>query len=275
MYRLGQYVEFSPVTVNMMRKNDYCNIQEVKKINTTDPEANIMQFSDKTKKPACNGLIGVDGKNNVIVACHITDKATDHHQLVPLTEKVKENICKPDNAGADAGFFSYDNIEYCEKEKITPFILDNFFRVEKKNKTKNTCPAEKELLFSHIQNRKEKPDLKIYTCPDCPDCSLKEQCTEALHRTISRDPREHYIPTMRARLKTEKGKEMKKQRSTTVEPTFGNMKRNKKFTHFLLKGKEKAGVEFILTCIAINIEKIHTYITEHNIDLDSVLQTIT
>lgn len=68
MYRLGQYVEFSPVTVNMMRKNDYCNIQEVKKINTTDPEANIMQFSDKTKKPACNGLIGVDGKNNVIVA---------------------------------------------------------------------------------------------------------------------------------------------------------------------------------------------------------------
>ena len=48
MYRLGQYVEFSPVTVNMMRKNDYCNIQEVKKINTTDPEANIMQFSDKT-----------------------------------------------------------------------------------------------------------------------------------------------------------------------------------------------------------------------------------
>jgi len=68
---------------------------------------------------------------------------------------------------------------------------------------------------------------------------------------------------------------MKKQRSTTVEPTFGNMKQNKKFTQFLLRGAEKAGIEFTLMCIAINIEKIHTYITTHQIDLNSALQTIT
>ena len=53
------------------------------------------------------------------------------------------------------------------------------------------------------------------------------------------------------------------------------MKHNKKFTHFLLRGKEKAGIESILTCIAIDIEKIHTYITAHNIDLNAVLATIT
>jgi hypothetical protein len=53
------------------------------------------------------------------------------------------------------------------------------------------------------------------------------------------------------------------------------MKHNKKFTHFLLRGKGKAGIEFILTCIAIDIEKIYTYITAHNIDLNAVLTTIT
>jgi len=53
------------------------------------------------------------------------------------------------------------------------------------------------------------------------------------------------------------------------------MKHNKKFTHFLLRGKGKAGIEFILTCIAIDIEKIHTYITAHDIYLNELLATMT
>jgi len=55
--------------------------KEKEKVNTTDPDANIMQFSDKTKKPAYNGQIAVDGKENVIVAYRLTDEATDHYQL--------------------------------------------------------------------------------------------------------------------------------------------------------------------------------------------------
>ncbi|MGC1121439.1 MAG: hypothetical protein WBA22_10135, partial [Candidatus Methanofastidiosia archaeon] len=47
--------------------------EEKEKVNTTDPEANIMQFSDKTKKPAYNGQVAVDGKAQVIVACRLTD----------------------------------------------------------------------------------------------------------------------------------------------------------------------------------------------------------
>jgi transposase len=273
---------------NKKKKKD--KEKEEEKVNTTDSEANIMQFSDKTKKPAYNGLAAVDGKENVIVACHITDEATDHHQLVPLTEHVKLNVGTPENVGADAGLFTYTNVEYCEKEGITPYIPDNFSKVEEKKKTKKkrksefehdeetdsyTCPEGRTLFFSYIQKRHDDPDLKVYKCADCSDCSQKETCTTALNRTISRDPREHYIEEMRARLKTEKGIEMKKQRSTTVEPTFGNIKHNKKFTQFLLRGKKKAGIEFLLTCIAIDIEKIHRYITAHDIDLDAVLRTAT
>jgi len=38
------------------------------KVNTIDPDAHIMQFSDKIKKPTYNGEVVVDGKANVIVA---------------------------------------------------------------------------------------------------------------------------------------------------------------------------------------------------------------
>lgn len=262
--------------------------EEKEKVNTTDPDANIMQFSDKQKKPAYNGQIAVDGKENVILACRLTDEATDHSQLKPLVESTEKNVGNPENWGADAGVFSYENAEYLENEGITGYIPDNFFKVEQKKKTKwlrksqfaynektdsYTCPADRELPFSHIQKRKGKPDVRIYRGATCPDCPLKEKCTKAQFRTISRDPREHLIEEMRERLKTEKGIEMKKQRSTTVEPTFGNMKHNKKFTRFLLRGTEKAAIEFILMCIAINIEKIFNYITAHQVDLNSVLGT--
>jgi transposase len=263
---------------------------EKEKINTTDSDANIMQFSDKRKKPAYNGQIAVDGKECVIVACRLTDEATDHYQLKPLVEATKEIVGTPKAWGADAGIFSYENAEYLDREGITGYIPDNFFKVEEKKKTKKfrksqfkykkekdsyICPAQRKLPFSHIQNRKGKPDVRIYKGTDCADCPLKEKCTTAEFRTISRDPREHYIEEMRGRLKTEKGNQMKKQRSTTVEPTFGNMKQNKKFTQFLLRGTEKAAIEFILMCIAINIEKIYNYITAHQIDLNSVLQSVT
>lgn len=264
--------------------------EEKEKVNTTDPDANIMQFSDKTKKPAYNGQIAVDGKEKVIVACRLTDEATDHYQLKPLAESTKENVGKPENWGADAGVFSYENIEYLDKEDITAYIPDNFFNVEKKKKTKKyrkslflyikktnsyICPQKEVLLFSYTQKRTDKPDIEVYKGTACPQCPAKEKCTTAEYRTVSRDPREHYMEETRARLRTEKGEQVKKQRSTTVEPTFGNLKQNKKFTQFLLRGTKKAAIEFILMCIAINIEKIYNYTTTHQIDINSVLQSVT
>jgi transposase len=264
--------------------------EKEKKINSTDFDAHIMQFSDKTLRPAYNGEVAVDGKENVIVACHLTDEATDHHQLQPLIEHARENGIHPDNVGADAGFFSYDNTTYLEGKGITGYIPDHFFAKEEKKETKKfrksrfcynektdsyTCPAGNTLSFHHIQRREGKPDLRVYQGNACSHCPLKEKCTTADYRTVSRDPREYLKETMRTRLKTEKGKEMKVQRSTKVESVFGNMKHNKKFTQFLLRGKQYAAIEFILMCTALNIEKIFTHLVSHQKDVVPVLQGIT
>jgi transposase len=96
---------------------------------------------------------------------------------------------------------------------------------------------------------------------------IRDNCAKAEYRTISRDPREHLLEAMRQRLKTEKGKQMKKDRSAKAEAPFGNSKHNKEFTHLLLRGTKYAGVEFTLLCIALNIEKIYTYTRAHGIDL--------
>jgi hypothetical protein len=64
-------------------------------------------------------------------------------------------------------------------------------------------------------------------------------------------------------------------RSTKVESVFGNMKHNKKFTQFLLRGKEFAAIEFVLTCTALNIEKIFTHLVTHQKDILTAMQGIT
>ena len=58
------------------------------------------------------------------------------------------------------------------------------------------------------------------------------------------------------RLKTEKGIYYRKRRPADVEPVFGNIKSNKGFTRFMLKGIEKTEIEWGLLCIAHNISKI-------------------
>jgi hypothetical protein len=209
--------------------------------------------------------------------------------LQPLLEHTQDNNVHPDNAAADAAFYSHDNARYLEEKGITGYIPDNFFAKEEKKKTKKfrksqfcydeetdsfTCPGEHTLPFHHIQTRKGAPDLKIYKGTDCLHCPLKEKCTTADYHTVSRDPRDYLKEEMRSRLKTEKGKRLKKERSTRVESVFGNMKHNKKFTQFLLRGKQGAAIEFVLMCIALNIEKIFMHVATQEENAVTVMQGI-
>jgi len=59
-----------------------------------------------------------------------------------------------------------------------------------------------------------------------------------------------------------------------VESVFGNMKHNKKFTQFLLRGKQGAAIEFVLMCIALNIEKIFMHVATQEENAVTVMQGI-
>ncbi len=58
------------------------------------------------------------------------------------------------------------------------------------------------------------------------------------------------------RVKTEKGIYYRKKRPADVEPVFGNIKHNKHFKRFLLKGIDKTEIEWGLICIGHNLKKI-------------------
>ncbi|MBI1746652.1 MAG: IS1182 family transposase [Acidobacteria bacterium] len=80
--------------------------------NFTDPDSRIMRDgASKSFEQAYNAQAAVDSQAQVIVAAEVTQQANDKQQLVPMLEKVAENMGQmPEKASADAGYFSEANV---------------------------------------------------------------------------------------------------------------------------------------------------------------------
>ena len=82
------------------------------------------------------------------------------------------------------------------------------------------------------------------------------------------------IRRMAAKLQTEGGKEIYRQRKKIVEPVFGQMKFNLGFRRFRLRGLDKAGGEWTLVCLVHNIKKIYAKIVAKWGELDSLTREL-
>ena len=265
--------------------------EKLKKVNITDPDAKIMKHKDGSLRPSYNCQVAVDEKEQIIVAADLVDEENDLHQIEPMIENVKETLgYKPTIVLADAGYFSYDNIQFLLDEGIDAYIPDNFYELEKKGKTKKFrkslftydekkdcyyCPAAFEIPFTRIQKRENESDLRYYVCKFCSLCVLKNACTDSKNRTITRDPREHLMENMRTKLDKEEGKEQYQKRMCTVEPVFGQTKQDRGFREFLLRGKRKTKIEFLIMCTVHNIKKIADLLKRKGKSLKEILNMLT
>ena len=82
--------------------------------NFTDPQSRIMP--DGANKGSFiqgyNAQIAVDGEAQIIVAAELTQETNDKRQLVPMAEKIIENVGRlADTTSADAGYFSEAAVE--------------------------------------------------------------------------------------------------------------------------------------------------------------------
>ena len=93
--------------------------------------------------------------------------------------------------------------------------------------------------------------------------------------TISRDPREYLMEDMRVKLNTEEGTEQYQKRMCTVEPVFGQMKQDRGFREFLLRGKRKTKIDFVMMCTVHNVKKIADFVKREGKSLKEILKMIT
>jgi hypothetical protein len=113
--------------------------------NFTDPDARIMKDgATKEFVQAYNAQAVVDSHAQVIVVVAVTQEANDKKQLVPMLKEVKVQMgSPPQQATADAGYFSEPNVTDSQLQRIDLFVApDQQKHGEKPPSTTGPPPPE-------------------------------------------------------------------------------------------------------------------------------------
>jgi len=102
-------------------------VRDSDQINLTDEESRIMPASGKSFQQAYNVQAGVETESLLIVTEHVTQNANDKREVQPTLKalgQLAQPLGKAEALLADNGYYSEDNVNACQgdKIKITPFI---------------------------------------------------------------------------------------------------------------------------------------------------------
>lgn len=249
----------------------------------TDPDATFMRMKDDHMmngqlKPGYNAQISTN--NQIIVNYTLHQQTNDIHTLGFHLENHQVLYGElPQEITADAGYGSEENYEMLAEKEITAFVKYNTFDKEqgKTRKKKNefsrdnlfynkekdfyVCPMGQKMYKSGISRKKTTSGFKQshtrYTAQNCTGCPMRGVCFKGKYnRTVERNKTlEAYKEMARAKLLSKLGEEKRKRRTADVEPTFAQLKHNRNFKRFTLRGLEKVEIEFGLHALAHNIKK--------------------
>ncbi len=248
----------------------------------TDTGATFMRMKEDHMlngqlKPGYN--VQLSTNNQFVVNYSLHPNPTDTRTLIPHLEQHKKLYgSMPEVQVADAGYGSEENYQYLHHHNIEAYVKPvDFDRKQKKNWQPNPfasdqleydgskdvyfCPAGTEMKNTGQYSTKENGFRKTYTlykATGCRNCPLKEACHKQKGNRLLKVNHNGRTLKQQAheRLKTQKGILYRKQRPADVEPVFGNIKSNKNFKRFLLKGIDKTEIEWGLLCIAHNLKKV-------------------
>jgi hypothetical protein len=214
-----------------------------------------------------------------IIGFSLHQQAGDPGCLIPHFDILqKYNRPIPKSLIADSGYGSEENYAYCEGKKIEAYVKYNTFDKEQTKSWKSQigrlenmtydeeldewiCAADKRLTFRYEKKQKSgngyESTKRVYLCVDCHSCPFQESCAKGKDTkmiTVSIENQKQR-KEVRERLETEEGKTKYKQRKIDVEPVFGQIKHNRQFHRFSLRGLSKNTVDWGLICAAHNLKK--------------------
>ena len=229
-------------------------------------------------KPGYN--VQISTNNQFIVNYSIHQNPTDTKTLIPHNQQHKKLYgTAPEVQVADAGYGSEQNYQYLDEQGTEAYIKHNYFDKEQKKNHKPTYPFAPEYL--HYNKDKDQyicpmgqpmkcvgehqeqtgsfiRTYKHYQAANCNGCPMRGACHKQQGNRKIKVSHEGSRLKKQAveRLKTQTGIYHRKKRCWDTEPVFGNIKHNKNFKRFRLKGVEKVAIEWGLLSIAHNLSKV-------------------
>ena len=250
----------------------------------TDPDATFMRMKDDHMG---NGQLKAgynvqwSTQDQFIVQYSLHQDTTDTNTLISHYEQLQQQLGKlPEAVVADAGYGSEQNYEYLESKGVQAFVKYNYFHREQQGKHQEKhpfaqsklhynaprneyiCPMGQPMRYIGDQQSKTKgghvQTVSRYQARNCGGCPLNGACHKAKgDRIIEVNHRLNQLKAQaRELLTSEEGLKHRSARPVEVESAFGNLKQNKGFTRFMLRGLDKVALETGLLATAINLKKL-------------------
>lgn len=241
-----------------------------KHISSTDEECRMMRTKDGIK-PSYNVQAAVDEKNQVVVAMDVTNSENDYGQMPHMVEKITENCgMSPVMVLADTGYSDNDSLkrldemeqealialkEHPKNTKVSDLFSSKCF-IADENEDVLICPAGRKLFYKDTY-KYGSDNYKSYSATGCSSCSFRNQCVNAKKgsRRVSIRCDESVRNKMKEKLKRSGSKLVYELRKQIVEPVFGQIKQNRNFRRFLLRGLDGAKSEAALIFLCHNLWK--------------------
>jgi transposase len=237
-------------------------------ISLTDPDARSMATSGRgSGVVGYNVQVAVETTHHLIITHEVINEGSDRSQLSPMAKQAKATLeAEKLDAVVDRGYFNSEEILECENAGITvtlPKPMTSNSKAEGRfgkqdfryvaNEDVYICPAG-ERLSHHSTTEENGLVLRRYWTNACQNCAIKNACTTAKERRITRWEHEHVLEAVQRRL--DEHPEKMRQRRETVEHPFGTIKARMGATHFLTKTLPRVAAEMALHVLAYNLTRV-------------------
>ena len=260
----------------------------------TDKDATFMHMKEDYMrngqlKPGYNIQAAVESE--YIVGIDVSAERTDVRTLIPFLDKLNRNYGRNfDNLIADAGYESEENYDYLKRNGITPYIKPSNYEYSKTKKFQKdmefrlamdydeekdvyTCKGGRILKLSGNKHKKGfmgyESTIKIYKCESCEGCPYYGKCYKGNYsKKIQVSERfDYFREESRKNIVSEKGIQLRINRSIQAEGVFGITKQDYGFKRFLMRGAENVRTEYLILAIAFDLNKLHYRIQSNRIGL--------
>ena len=246
----------------------------------TDPSATFMRMKEDHMKngqlkPGYNLQLSTEKQFILNYTLHPnpTDTLTLKSHIADFEQQLRTT---PQTLTADAGYGSEQNYELLETKQIEAFVKYNYFDKEQQGKSRGfnaeqlyynskenyvVCPIGQRMqhigTYSSTNRSGYKQTITRYKAPDCNGCPLRGSCHKQKgNRIIEVNHRLRALKQqVSERLRSAEGIARRKNRCADVEPVFANIKHNKGFRRFMLRGMDKVLIETGLIALAHNLQK--------------------
>jgi transposase len=261
----------------------YMYENNINKYSFTDRDARFMLNKKGRIELSYNAQL-VTEKNGFILSNEVVQNSDDRNQLLPnidRTEKELGRLHKGTNVSADGIYLNGEGIQILDERgfnihvPVYGMVKSVKNRFDKLNfqydeiRDIYICPENKELTNrgKYIHSQKHVP-MTIYanTKKICQACLCREACCKNQQkRIIHALPQDKLLNRIKERMLSKEGKEIYGLRKQTVERSFADIKHNKKFFGFLLRGINKVKTQFDLVCIAHNLVTLNNKLNKSRV----------